>query len=959
MRVYRSPTLLQNLPHQFNGDETRAQINTWACFPNHETTFDIIEDFDNTDPNGMLKLIGTLGAEVGTFSYDAVGLFLEDDTLYAIGATSRLLTKRKAYVGSSANIHELRFTLGHKTVKEAVNFHINETVVNYTKITEVQYVHELPKASIPKEVIYRVTNSSNQTYQSSIGSFKTFLASQRRKYIGLEYDDVWVLHDHIQLFERLDLKFTIHAGKLQLSVPISKRYPVDLIPNNREVIISFFNPHKSVNVPAAMKLMLESKSSDSTNQIFTFAPVDYTLASDIMDYVQLHGTLYIHGSDCIYQDAIQSAIKTMTEIQYSAGRKLQTDNNALDPNLALQNLWSRSSTWKKLDGMIPVATSVFDGRLFNPSQLQPIVVKPGSLRNVDLRATNLWLNTENGSFQPTLKVDKPFLVYGQSVRATITAEGVQEGTQIAWYANTPDKDGLVRTPSRKIGYAILDATGTAHIDFTINWPLVDTQYPLYIGLVGYNIERIVTLIPLSVEFYYSTNANGTDNITQANEGDTVYLIAKSTMQVTGLELYLKVQPTTTTNDYDFIDGLPLNISLGSTGIGSASFTIKEDFTTEGPEILVYGLYVDADRTSKLGNDITLSVGDTSLDRQPVYSMFYANAPDSNVALVDPSKLGDTVWLIVTATDVPATHTVNLAFSGDLDRVVDAEPNIPDTLSLTLTNGRGSYKISTIAPEVEQPTGPVQRRLIIASNRTTTFNLYNEYVALFGTPSGDLEVTLEVKPGVYVVGTDTSVPAIDARGNWSSGTVLKVENSGYIVGRGGDGGSRSLTTTATNVPGGNGGAGILAQDSHPVYVTNKSGGYVSGGGGGSGGAYMSLYYNVPDEQGNPVYHADFWSLGGAGGAPLGVSHVPTIGENPGDMGGGDSLITQWNYYAPPNATLTTAGSGSQNMEGGITVSMTGGSFGGNGSVTGVTGAGKKSNDGIAGPISIGPVYISAA
>jgi hypothetical protein len=46
MRVYRSPTAIQNLPHQFNGNETRAILDTWTCLPNPETVFEVIEDFD-------------------------------------------------------------------------------------------------------------------------------------------------------------------------------------------------------------------------------------------------------------------------------------------------------------------------------------------------------------------------------------------------------------------------------------------------------------------------------------------------------------------------------------------------------------------------------------------------------------------------------------------------------------------------------------------------------------------------------------------------------------------------------------------------------------------------------------------------------------------------------------------------------------------------------------------------
>lgn len=964
MRVYRSPTLIQNLPHQFNGSETRAVVNSWACFPNHETTFEVIEDFDNTSPNGELKLIGTLGADVGTFSYDAVGLFLEDDTLYAIGATSRLLTKRKAYIGSSANIHELRFNLGHETVKELARFIIDETIVDYSRITEVQYVHELPNIAIPKEVIYRVTNGYHQTYQTGTSSFRTWLASQRRKTIGSLSDTVWVLHDHIKLFDRMDLNFTIHSGKLHLSIPISKRYPLDLIPTDREVIVCFFNPNKSVTVPSAMKFKMESRSSDSTVQTLTFAPVDIGLVG-IQEYTQVRGTVYLHGSDCIYQDAIQSAIKTMTEIQYSAGRKLQTDDTDLDPNIALQPLWGRNSIWKKLDGMIFVATSDFDGRLFNPSQMQPIVYKPGGTKHVDLRATRIWLNSENGNFQPTLTVDKPLVVYGQTFRATITAPNVKAGTQLPWYVRTPDKNGILLAPTQTVGYVTLDANGVGYIDFTVNWNAIDSQYLVYIGLIGYNIERIVTITQLEAEIYYSSDSAGNERITNADEGETVYLCTKANYPFNGLQLYLKRQPGSSVDDYDFEDLLPDSVILQN-GKSATPLRIKADLLTEGAEVLIYGLYANADRTRKLGADAILTIADTSTTQEPIYQMFFSNAQASDVPLTVDSELGDVVWLVVKATNVPSTHNVTLRYAGDIDRVVDIEPDLPETVSMVLTNGRGAYRINTIKPTITPPDGPIKRTLTIASNRTSSFNIYNEFVTAFGTPSGDLEVTVKVENGVYVVGTDTANPAIDGRGNWNPGAILKVDNYGHVLGRGGKGGARSITTTNTDVPGGNGGPAIVAQDSHPIYVTNHiaNSATVAGGGGGSGGAYQFIWYSY-DEAGNistGSQYADHWSIGGGGGAPLGQNHIPPVGENPGAPGG--TSEGRWLPIACNDSTLTSPGNNSVTLNairGEILagpINISGGNVGNSGSLTGLSSSGKRSADGNAGPISLGPVYINA-
>lgn len=889
MRVYRSPTPIQNLPHLFNGNETRAIIDTWACLPNSETTFEVIEDFSDSYPNNMLKLVGTLGADIGTFSYDAVGLFLEDNTLYGIGATSRLLTKRKAYVGSSANVHELRFAIGHKTVKESARFVINETVIDYTKIQEVEFVHQLPNEPVPKDVIYRVSNNSHQAYHVGVNTFKTWLASQRSKTIGSDTANIWVMHDHIQLFERVNLNFTIHSGQVHLAIPISSKYPVDLIPTDREVIIAFFNPNNAISVPAALKLKLVSKITDSTTYVLTFQPIATSIVG-VLEYTQIRGELYIHGSDCIYQDAIQSAIRAMTEIEYSPGRTFSTDTSDIYPGDVLQSLWNKSSSWVKLDSKVEVATSVFDGRLFNPSQLQPIVNKPGDINHMKLRATNIWLNTATGTFQPTLTLNRGVAIFGDTIIATITVPGAIAGTQIAWYTRSPDKAGLMTQPINTVGYVTLDANGVGTVEIRIDWAKIDSQYRIYFGLAGYNLERQCLLMPIEGELYFSGDAQGISRLDNANEGITVYLITRTTYPFNGLELFLLQENGTTVSGDDFVNSIPFSVTLAN-GFNATALTIKEDQTTEGNEVLVLGLYANAARTLKLGGNTILTINDSSTNPIAAYQMFMSADQNSDTPLTDSSNLGDTVWLIIKATNVPPIHEVTLDFSGDFNLIADAEPDIQNPLTLTLTNGRASYRIASVAPSVTPPTGPVKRSLNITANRTTTFNIYNEFVAAYGTPPNDVEVTVNVYPDVYVVGTDTSNPAIDGRGAWGGGAVLKIENKGKLYGRGGNGGNMQPDTwSGAAIAPTNGGVAIIAQNANPLYINNytSQGAAIKGGGGGGGGMTWtltaskvwirdpSLSYDpdkpwtpAPDGTGMADYNYVEVALSGGGGQPLGL------------------------------------------------------------------------------------------
>lgn len=914
MRVYRTPTPVQNIPYTFTGTENRAQVDSWQALPNAATTYPIIENVTIVS-EGYLNLLGTLGAEIGTFNYDAIGLFLEDDTLYAIAVTNRIFTKRKATLGSSANIQQLSFSIAHSTIQEQVNFNIQETVIDYTKITEVQNVSDLPP-SVPKEVIYRVTNNAHQRYAIGAG-FRTFLASQKRKYVGTDYDDMWVMHDHQQLFERLDVIFTIQSGVVNLSIPKTEGYQIDLIPVDREVILSFFNPNKAVAVPPAIKVKLTSKSTDSTNYNFTYTPIGTSLAS-IPNNTQLRGILYIHGSDSIYQDAVKNAVRLMTELEYSLGRTFQTDDVTVNPAQLLQNYWHRNSTWTKLDSNIAVATSSFDGRLFNPAQLQPIVFKPEDIKHMTLRATNVWINRTTNGQQPTLVLDKGVATFGSRVRATITVAGAKQGTQIAWYTRSPDKAGLISSPPNTVGYVILDANGVGYVDIDMNWGIVDAQYRIYIGLAGYPIERQCLLMPIEGEIYFAADPQGLNKLTDLNEGLTGYVIVRTVYPYNGLELYLSQEAGTTVLSSDFEDPIPLSVML-TQGFNATPIRVKDDHLTEGNEQLVLGLYGDIDRTAQIGTNATLGINDTSINVTPQYEMFFSASQFSDTPLTLDSILGDTVWLIIKATNVPIVHDVTIDFSGDFNLVDDAEPNVMNPLTLTLTNGRGAYRIGSVAPTTTPPVGVLKRELNITANRLTTFNIYSEYMAAYGAPPNDLELTVNVYPNVYVVGTTTSNPAIDGRGSWGGGVILKVENKGKIYGRGGDGANlyptdyRPTARAATN-----GGVAIIGQNENPLYVNNYTslGAEIKGGGGGGGAMTMTLSNAwVPDTVTNEMRRYSYVEVvvSGGGGQPLGKGGGYSYPMGGGYCGGDEFCSeTSYNMFNMQDATLTAPSGLDQNF-----------------------------------------------
>jgi hypothetical protein len=106
-----------------------------------------------------------------------------------------------------------------------------------------------------------------------------------------------------------------------------------------------------------------------------------------------------------------------------------------------------------------------------------------------------------------------------------------------------------------------------------------------------------------------------------------------------------------------------------------------------------------------------------------------------------------------------------------------------------------------------------------SANVADFNLMNAATAE-GYTEGD-PITLTINSGVYVYGESSA--ALTASGNFGQ---ITIHNYGYIIGKGGSGGSPSGA-------GGNGDTGI-STTKYGVIINNYSGAFICGGGGGGSG-----------------------------------------------------------------------------------------------------------------------------
>jgi hypothetical protein len=158
--------------------------------------------------------------------------------------------------------------------------------------------------------------------------------------------------------------------------------------------------------------------------------------------------------------------------------------------------------------------------------------------------------------------------------------------------------------------------------------------------------------------------------------------------------------------------------------------------------------------------------------------------------------------------------------------------------------------------------PTTATITISTNRTD-FNIIEE---LGYTPLIPMAIDIVIDPGVEISSTNTAWAALDVSG-LPSGSVVDVDNEGYILGKGGKGGEASAISGTYN--GFAGGPAIFGPGpGSTLDITNASGNIWGGGGGGSAGGATLIFWNP--------YEPDV-SYGAAGGGGAGLGEGGTVND----------------------------------------------------------------------------------
>jgi len=283
--------------------------------------------------------------------------------------------------------------------------------------------------------------------------------------------------------------------------------------------------------------------------------------------------------------------------------------------------------------------------------------------------------------------------------------------------------------------------------------------------------------------------------------------------------------------------------------------------------------------------------------------------------------------------------------------------VPSTQATSVTDGtaistsglirmgmfRGLTKAISVSLTISGTSGTVGTDGTVSA---VDYNIRTRAVAVSGSSSAPLLVTLTINSGVYVVASSTATYALDTDTGWPAGSTISIVNNGLITGKGGaggagakitgpgNGGANNATTWNANggvapVVGSAGGTAFRAQ--YATSFTNN--GTIGGGGGGGGGSGA--------EKNNTDGKGTIYGFGGAGGGG-------GRGGNPGGAAGAQGTCAGCSSNTSPG--LASAGSltapgvpgtraviGSVGSGGGYQFDGDGGFNGGTGANTGIGGA----------------------
>lgn len=685
VRLYRTGIAESSMPLVL----TTALVNTnpqngWT---NYVGNISAIDEYNPVSPD-VFHVVANIPTNAGDFQFDAVAVYLSDNTLLGIGTYERLLDKVSPGVNKTGNLMELEIFIRHASISEVIN--VTRALVSrpYSRITEFANSDLLGKASENSERIYRITRPTNALNDGN-NNFTTFLVHAGSAFFdntNKPYQkDVWVPSDHLSMFGGATLRArAINATSVSLFVPKATYPMIEHIIAEVPYLLAT-TQFGSSPIPNIFQggLLLESVLStvvdtDPNQYEFVFQLLNTTVpvASRNLDFGI---TLYASNTDLSAQTAIRVALKKFLEFQYDIGRTYESDQST-DPNLVLKPFLGYDTYWRKLDGLVMVATSTTDGRFSSPGQLYdlPDYATGGEqLLAPTYRATNMWLRYDpasSGTITYQLGTDRTTVNEGGTINVTLLTTGLVNGSLVGYTITGIQQEDL--SSGSLTGFFTVN-NNTATLAFGIAADQLTEGPEIFTISINAdpNVKASVTIndtsITQDIHSFYAMDANATSAsaISSINEGQSCYHITTVVGIAEGTYLYPKISSDGSADQYDLSQAIPVSVRI-SGGRASFAVAIAADKVTEGSEILTIGLYSTlAASPSDLVTTASITINDTST--APTASMyFYTDTVTPNPPSVAQVNEGQYVYLNIATTGYASGTTFALEYPTEgIDRPV--------------------------------------------------------------------------------------------------------------------------------------------------------------------------------------------------------------------------------------------------------------------------------------------------
>lgn len=233
-------------------------------------------------------------------------------------------------------------------------------------------------------------------------------------------------------------------------------------------------------------------------------------------------------------------------------------------------------------------------------------------------------------------------------------------------------------------------------------------------------------------------------------------------------------------------------------------------------------------------------------------------------------------------------------------LLDLKTEFSDTDPVNLGDYYRGGALNTSASTNVPTSGAISLGMFYGLSAVTYFNLnqtisadtnrYNLQAQLINAGWNGVDIvnaTITINANIVVYSDDTAIPALSIPNTIPDGSIININNNGYIIGMGGAGGGFSST-----LAGKAGGPALSTQK--PVSITNN--GTIGGGGGGGGSIVSGGTFGGGGGRTGRVNSIGGTSSSGQGGQP---GTFTSAGEGSGNITGGTNAGGDWGFYGKSN------------------------------------------------------------